>query len=63
MTASVRSVRAAAKEGRQRLKRPAALALVVLAALLLAAAAMSWYARAALVDEREFSARAVGRPG
>ena len=33
-------------------------ALVVLAALLLAAAAMSWYARAALVDEREFSARA-----
>ncbi len=41
------------------MKRPAALALVVLAALLLAAAAMSWYARAALVDEREFSARAV----
>ena len=40
------------------MKRPAALALVVLAALLLAAAGMSWYARAALVDEREFSARA-----
>ena len=41
------------------MRRPAAFALVVLAALLLAAAAVSWYARAALVDEREFSARAV----
>ena len=40
------------------MKRPAAFALVVLAALLLAAAAVSWYARTALVDEREFSARA-----
>ena len=40
------------------LSKRAGVALVVLTALLLAAAAVCWYAQAALVDEREFSSRA-----
>jgi hypothetical protein len=41
-----------------RRRRRAAIALVVATALLLAGAAVSWYARATLVDSREFGARA-----
>lgn len=42
----------------ERRRRQLAVALVVLTALLLAGAAVSWYLRSAIVDEREFSARA-----
>ena len=41
-----------------RRRRRAAIALVVATALLLAGAAVSWYAQSALVDSREFGARA-----
>jgi hypothetical protein len=40
------------------LRKRAGIALVALTALLLAAAAVCWYAQTALVDEREFSSRA-----
>ena len=39
-------------------RRLASVALVAVTAVLLAAAAVSWYARTALVDEREFGSRA-----
>ena len=45
------------------LRKRAGIALVVLTALLLAAAAVCWYAQTALVDEREFSSRATAALG